>query len=116
MPTDTDTYADILISIVVFNLITVFHIAYVYYHRTLWGNWVNTITTVSIIVAYVTLFIFSTIVMQIPETSDLISNMSFSFGIIIPFFTLSLYAYSYNILESSTKMNVYGKLKNSIKQ
>jgi len=115
MPTDTDTYADILISIVVFNLFTVFHIAYVYYHRTLFGNWVNTIVTVSMIVAYVTLFIFSTIVMQIPETSDLISNMSFSFGIIVPFFTLSLYGYSYYILESSTRMNGYGKLKNSNK-
>jgi prepilin signal peptidase PulO-like enzyme (type II secretory pathway) len=115
MPTDTDTNADLLISVVVFNLLTVFHIAYVYYHRTLWGNWVNTIATISMIVAYVTLFIFSTIIMQIPETSDLISNLSFSFGIIIPTFTLSLYGYSYYIFESSTKFNGYHKLKNSNK-
>jgi hypothetical protein len=104
MPTDTDTNADLLISIVVFNLFTVFHIAYVYYHRTLWGNWVNTIATISMIVAYVTLFIFSTIIMQIPETSDLISNISFSFGIIIPTFTLSLYGYSYYIFRATPKV------------
>ena len=104
MPTDTDTNADLLISIVVFNLLTVFHIAYVYYHRTLWGNWVNTIVTISMIVAYVTLFIFSTIIMQIPETSDLISNISFSFGIIIPAFTLSLYGYSYYIFRATPKV------------
>lgn len=104
MPTDTDTNADLLISLVVFNLFTVFHIAYVYYHRTLWGNWVNTIATISMIVAYVTLFIFSTIIMQIPETSDLISNISFSFGIIIPFFTLSLYGYSYYIFRATPKL------------
>lgn len=96
MPTDTDSSAGILILMVLLTILTTIHIAYIFYHRIIWGeNWTNKLSTVGMVLAYVLIFIMSLVVINLPDTSDYGVNIFFYLGTILPLFNIGMYAYSY---------------------
>lgn len=96
MPTDTDSSTGILVSMVLLTVLTTIHVAYIFYHRIIWGeSWTNKLSTVGMVLAYVIIFIISLVVISLPDTSDYGVSVFFYLGTILPLFNIGMYGYSY---------------------
>ena len=96
MPTDTDSSTGILVSMVLLTVLTTIHVAYIFYHRIIWGeSWTSKLSTVGMVLAYVIIFIISLVVISLPDTNDYGVNVFFYLGTILPLFNIGMYGYSY---------------------
>ena len=97
MPTDTDDNSTTFLFLIVsLTILTTVHVAYIFYHRVIWGeSWVNNLSTVAMVFIYIIIIILSVTVATLPDTSDYGVSIFFYLGTLLPLFNIGIYAYSY---------------------
>ena len=114
MPTDTDDGTGILFFIALLVIATNIHIAYIFYHKTIWGGSLkNKIWTAGMALIYIFIFTTSLVVLGLPDTSDLGANAFFYLGILVPLFNIGMYGYTYINFKSHTMIQANSNSGNS---